>query len=117
MLLFGKESDERHRALMKYEAERLSALATDLGEIAKRETLASSDALFPNEAPVLEFWSIGYRRVPCLAGLSSGHPVLYGDQREIITSDLVAFSEVLGWARTRSRWYRLGQRELTRSSN
>lgn len=117
MLVFGPETDERVRNILKFEAARLSALASDLIEIAKREKLAPSDALFPNEAPLLEFWSLGSRGAACLTGLSSGHPILHGGRREIITSDLVAFSEALGWARTRSRWYRLGQRAPTESSH
>lgn len=110
MISFGIENNERLRTLLKFEATRLSAVALDLMEIAKRDKLAPSDAIFPNEAPLLESWSLGSRGAACLVGMSYGHPVLHGDRREIITSDLVAFSEALGWARTRSRWYRLGQR-------
>lgn len=117
MLVFGPETDERVRNILKFEAARLFALAADLAEIARREKLGPSDALFPNEAPVLEFWGLGFRRTSCLTGLSSGHPILHGDRREIVTSDIVAFSEELSWARTRSRWYRLGQRAHIMSSN
>ncbi|WP_378951240.1 DUF6634 family protein [Mesorhizobium sp. ANAO-SY3R2] len=48
-------------------------------------------------------------RPPCLAGLSSGHPKLPGTQRPIRTSDVWLVSQDWGWARTLSRWYRLGR--------
>lgn len=117
MLIFGHENSPEIRSIIDSEARRFSALATDLSRLAKDGTLNPFDGLFPQNPPVLEFWSLGFRRASCLTGLSSGHPILYGDRREIVTSDLVAFSEELGWARTRSRWYRLGQRSPSMSSN
>lgn len=116
MLLFGRKNSSEIRSLISYEAERMSALAADLAVLAEKSALNPTDALFPQSPPVLEFWDLGFRGSRCLTGLSSGHPILYGDRR-IVTSDLIAFSEELGWARTLSRWYRLGQRAPTMSSH
>jgi len=44
-----------------------------------------------------------------LAELSTGHPVLPGQDRLIATSDLWLISEDRQWARTLSRWYQLGR--------
>ncbi|WP_366916812.1 DUF6634 family protein [uncultured Nitratireductor sp.] len=63
----------------------------------------------PEEAPILELWAPTYRPTPCLTGLSTGHPRLVGkDRLIIITSDLQLVSSDQTWARTTSRWYRLG---------
>jgi hypothetical protein len=58
---------------------------------------------------MLDQWMIAQRLVPCLAGRSSGHPILMGKGRPIATSDLWLISEDGQWARTLSRWYRLGR--------
>ncbi|WP_428990946.1 DUF6634 family protein [Methylocapsa aurea] len=47
------------------------------------------------------------RITPALAGAVAGHPAL-GD-RSIVTSDLCALDAAAGWARTSSRFYRLGR--------
>lgn len=60
-------------------------------------------------APLLDSWTIGYRPASCLVGLSTGHPLLPGDGRQIATSDLILMSQDHSWARTLSRWYRLGR--------
>lgn len=117
MLIFGYENSPKIRSIIGSEAQRLSSIAIDLSRLAKSEALDPLDALFPDNPPQLDFWDLGFRRTCCLTGLSSGHPVLNGNRREIITSDLIAISEELGWARTRSRWYRLGQRAPIMSSN
>ena len=44
---------------------------------------------------------------PCLLGDIQGHPLLRGPRIE--TSELWAFAPELGWARTMSRFYRLGR--------
>ncbi|WP_404823367.1 DUF6634 family protein [Nitratireductor aquimarinus] len=62
----------------------------------------------PDEAPILEQWALTCRPAPCLTGLSTGHPRLMGADRSIITSDLQLLSSDQMWARTTSRWYRLG---------
>jgi hypothetical protein len=59
-------------------------------------------------APLLDLWQPAAKADPCLVGASSGHPLLPGDGRLIHTSALWAFDREAGWARTLSRWYRLG---------
>ncbi|MHA6645859.1 DUF6634 family protein [Mesorhizobium sp. A623] len=62
-----------------------------------------------NHSPILDRWCLGSRVVPCLVGFSTDHPELPGQGRLITTSDLWLLSEDMGWARTLSRWYRLGR--------
>ncbi|WP_308445297.1 MULTISPECIES: DUF6634 family protein [Methylobacterium] len=64
---------------------------------------------------VLSGWQRGTvpAREPVLVGRVEGHPCLPG-RRTIATSRLLALDPVLGWARTSSRWYRLGpERDLS----
>ena len=60
-------------------------------------------------APVLTNWSpaISPRGHVLLWGEVIGHPVLSSDH--ITTSQLIAIDAEAGWARTASRWYRLGR--------
>lgn len=62
-------------------------------------------------APLLEGWSLA--RVQgdvglALVGSVTGHPRL-GDRPAIVTSELQALDFDRRWARTRSRFYRLGR--------
>jgi hypothetical protein len=104
MLLFDQR-DEPDADFVQ-EMERLAALVADVERIhrgVRPEVLAGDDA------PILDRWILGQRLVPCLAGLSTGHPELAGQNRLIGTSDLWLLSKDRSWARTLSRWYRLGR--------
>lgn len=84
---------------------RLIALVDDMKEIragVPPERLAA-------DPPILERWMAAQRPAICLAGLSSGHPLLPGEARPIVTSDLCLIAGDQTWARTLSRWYRLGR--------
>ncbi|RQP08208.1 MAG: ATP-dependent Lon protease [Paracoccus sp. BP8] len=61
------------------------------------------------QAPVLKNWSpaISPRGHVILWGEVIGHPIL--DSDHITTSQLIAIDPEAGWARTASRWYRLGR--------
>lgn len=88
-----------------YQLARLIALADDMREIRSGvppERLAV-------DPPVLERWVLANRPAPCLAGLSFGHPLLPGEARPVATSHLCLISDDYSWARTLSRWYRLGR--------
>jgi hypothetical protein len=85
---------------------KLRALATDLEAAAVGH---SPDAETLKDAPVLDWWSFAARSAPCLVGERSGHPVLRGDGRMTITSDVYIVDLEAGVARTLSRWYRLGR--------
>jgi hypothetical protein len=63
----------------------------------------------PQDAPLLDRWALAQRPATCLVGRSSGHPLLPGEDRVIATSDLWLISGDRKWARTLSRWYRLGE--------
>jgi Family of unknown function (DUF6634) len=104
MLLFnqGEEPDD----LFVSEMERIAALAADMERIRRG---LRPEAMSVGEAPVLDRWVLGQTIVPCLVGLSTGHPRLAGENRLIVTSDLWLLSEDRSWARTLSRWYRLGR--------
>ncbi len=104
MLLFdrdGKRLDPAFDAMLG----RLKALVADMERV--RDGLAEKD--LPEDAPMLDQWMIAQRPVSCLVGRSSGHPSLMGEGRPITTSDLWLISEDGQWARTLSRWYRLGR--------
>jgi hypothetical protein len=105
MLMFTLR--DRPSEAFVFETERLASLVTDMERIRRGElpkALASGE-----DAPILDRWILGHRPVPCLAGLSTGHPRLAGVNRAIATSDLWLMSEDRTWARTLSRWYRLGR--------
>lgn len=84
----------------------LRALVTDMERI-----LAGTlpETIVTEAPPILDRWVLGSRVVPCLVGLSTGHPELAGRNRAITTSDVWLLSDDMAWARTASRWYRLGR--------
>ena len=90
----------------EFELGRLSALVADMDAIQRGD---SPESMTNGEAPVLDQWVMARRTIPCLAGLSSGHPRLVGSGRPIATSDLWLMSADRTWARTLSRWYALGR--------
>lgn len=88
------------------EFRRLSALVADMSALSGG---ASPEDLRDGEPPFLDGWVMAQRPAPCLVGLSSGHPRLLGTGRPIATSDLWLMSADHSWARSLSRWYRLGR--------
>ena len=104
MLLFNHRDEPS--ADFACEMERLGALVADMERIHRG---VSPEALAGDDAPILERWALANRLVPGLAGLATGHPELLGENRLIGTSDLWLLSEDHIWARTLSRWYRLGR--------
>lgn len=101
---FRQGSAAQHEA---FEAEfmRMSSLLADMARISRGLGVKE----LANHAPLLDRWAEGIRPAPCLVGLSTGHPILPGEERRIVTSDLLLMSDDGEWARTRSRWYRLGR--------
>lgn len=104
MLLFGRETPTDE--MLIFQTARLLALADDM-ERARRGV--PPEVMAGDAAPILDRWILGQRIVPCLAGLSTGHPMLVGEGRLIGTSDLWLLSKDHNWGRTLSRWYRLGR--------
>lgn len=58
------------------------------------------------EAPIIEAWRLGVRAEPALIGFVSRHPFVSGNA---VTSSLYVLDPELGYARTLSRFYRLGK--------
>ncbi|WP_374379349.1 DUF6634 family protein [Dongia sp.] len=85
------------------EIKALEALLTDLKKIAAGEVPTDDDL---KDAPLLVGWRESARMAPCLLGTVVEHP-LFGTQ-EITTSQVWSANLPARWARTYSRWYRLG---------
>lgn len=58
-------------------------------------------------APTIDRWSFGLVPTSCIVGSIRGHHVLT-DKSQIRTSQLILTDPENGWARTWSRYYRLG---------
>lgn len=86
----------------------LAHLAALVDDMEKIRSGAPPDRLAKG-APILDHWVLTHRPEACLAGRSTGHPKLPGAARCIVTSDLWLMSRDQLWARTLSRWYRLGR--------
>lgn len=83
----------------------LRHLVADLGQIHK--------GLGPTEeeltrAPLLDGWRTVIRGILCLQGRPVAHPILSG-RRHAVTSPVWVLDPVRGYARTESRFYRLGR--------
>jgi hypothetical protein len=89
--------------LLMSEIDRLQRLVTDL------MLLGNGHLSVSDNAPILDYWVRTSRSAPCLAGEVSDHPLLPGNGRLIMTSDVFVIAEDAGCARTLSRWYRLGR--------
>ena len=86
------------------------------GAIARLESLLADlerfgSGHFPDDAelekaPKLDPFALAERTTRCLVGGNVGHPILKG--QFISTSELWVLAPELGWARTYSRLYRLG---------
>jgi hypothetical protein len=83
---------------------RHSSLVADMEKIRQGTSIEG----LAGDAPLLDRWAFAARPAACLVGVSSGHPILEGTGRLITTSDLILISQDGAWARTLSRWYRLG---------
>ena len=92
------------RGNIDHEIERLETLLADL------KRLRALDFPTPEQletAPIIDQWALTTRTEPCLVGSVHGHPRLRGGLA--MTSGLWVWSSSLGWARTMSRYYRLGR--------
>lgn len=79
----------------------LRALADDL----ERMTMFQPNGEL-EDAPTLNGWSPVLRPVGALSGFVEDHPLL--GTRHVVTSEVFAMAAERGWARTFSRFYRLG---------
>ncbi len=97
--------DADQRRGLHFQADRYRRLADDLDAVATGG--------YPNDAtlktaPLLEDASLAPILLPVLSGTVSGHPLLPGNDRPIATSLLEMICPSQRWARTQSRFYRLG---------
>lgn len=93
------------------------------GEVARLKSLAAAleriiDGEMPSEqelatAPLLDPYAIGTRTLPCLVGTIHDHPSIKGSLAR--TSEVWAMAPELGWARTYTRLYRLGEPVYTQT--
>lgn len=86
------------------EISRLRTLLNDLEQIASGYQ-PGAELL---NAPFLDDYAATFRLDPCLTGMVQGHPMVRGPA--VLTSPLWAYAPDFGWARTLSRFYRLGRR-------
>ena len=94
--------------LFLVELDRLKSIVADMEQIAcgaKPENIVQG-----RDTPMLNHWAPATREEPVLFGASSGHPLLPGSDRPIVTRSLYLMATDGSWARTRSRWYRLGEK-------
>lgn len=105
MLVF----DSRDPSVLRELDDTISLLRRLIHDLERIRAEGYPDAGLLDRAPVLQQWSTEIRPVACLAGLSSGHPVLPGSARPIITSEVWLIAPQDGWVRTLSRFYRLGK--------
>lgn len=83
---------------------RLRRLADDLDRVAAKRAPTPAEL---KQAPLLVDWRILMTfRGLCFVGFAAGHPLL--GSKQIVTSPLWVLDPDLRWARTLSRFYRLG---------
>lgn len=92
--------------LVRNEIAKLRSLADDLERLANGEAPTVADL---DGSPLLSAYYTSRRTVQCLIGRVEGHPII--SDKMVTTSDLWAIAPQHGWARTYSRWYRLGESE------
>jgi hypothetical protein len=92
--------------MLEAETARLTRLATDMERVLEG---ILPQAIVTEEPPLFDRWILGNTLASCLVGFSTGHPTLVGVNRAIATSNVWLMSDDMTWARTLSRWYRLGR--------
>jgi hypothetical protein len=91
---------------MSKSTERAAALERAIEDLRQAEAGEVPDLA---DAPIIDDWLIvDLDGALAMVGLVTGHPTL--PDSIVMTSVLVGINEQAGWARTVSRWYRLGRR-------
>jgi hypothetical protein len=85
----------------------LTTLLSDIRDLRTSEVPRSLDLM---SAPAIDQWSFGLVPARCIVGSVRGHPIL-SNRARVHTSQLVLIDPENGWARTWSRYYRLGAPE------
>ena len=105
MLIFEKYGDEHWASEFCRLSQIYRQLADDLDLLARGGSPSEKEL---RRSPRIDCYRMTFRSSPCLTGELSGHPILSPVEREVVTSELIAYAPKLKLARTRSRWYRLG---------
>jgi hypothetical protein len=107
MTITVDENGNFDRARVAAEIARLEGLARDLRGLLADGAPRPGDH---EDAPVIHDWSYGLMQVLCLTGRVAGYPDLNVGRpgKVTVTSDLWVLDRTKGFARTLSRWYRLG---------
>jgi hypothetical protein len=82
----------------------LEMLTNDLRNLNQGTPLSEREL---QACPLLDQWSFSFLPAPCLMGAVYQHPTL-GTRPHIHTSELVVIDPSKRWARTWSKFYRLG---------
>ncbi|MFC4625624.1 DUF6634 family protein [Daeguia caeni] len=90
-------------------AEQINALRSLLHDLERLQRGEQPDKSELEDAPLIANWRFGYRKAVCLEGTMHGHPILGSIVPGGITSELWYIDLKLGFARTYSRFYRLGK--------
>jgi hypothetical protein len=93
-------------------ADAVARLAVDLSRITAGAAPTATDL---QDSPLLDCWAPAVVALPVLAGTVQAHPLL-GTRPLIRTSPLFVCDRERGWARTLSRFYRLGASAQERAS-
>lgn len=104
-MITNKNGFNQH--LLAEHIERLRGLLHDLEEI--QAGRFPTDEQLAN-APLITGWKLSQRWGACLTGSIMEHPFLGNTSHGAITSQLWLIDEKQGYARTLSRYYRLGHR-------
>lgn len=105
MLVF----DTRDQSALNELDDTISLLRRLIHDLERIRSAGYPDDRLLDAAPVLNQWSPEIRPAVCLTGRSSGHPLLPGSTRPIVTSEAWVIAPHDGWVRTLSRFYRLGK--------
>ena len=90
-------------------AEQINARRSLLHDLERLQRGEQPDKSELEDAPLIDNWCFGYRKAVCLEGTMHGHPILGSTVPGGITSELWHIDLKLGFARTYSRFYRLGK--------
>ena len=85
----------------------LERLSTDLRSLRAGKAPSEQEL---RACPLLDQWSFGFLPAACLVGAVYQHPML-GNRPTLHTSELVLIDPAKRWARTWSRFYRLGKQQ------
>jgi hypothetical protein len=90
--------------------ERLEILRSVIRDIERISSGKAPTADDLADAPFLDKWTLAASRDVSLIGIVDDHPRLGPGLRTIVTSTVCVIDPSGQWARTESRWYRLGLR-------